>query len=146
MAQYLPYFFSGFSLIISLLALYFAFKRTKIAESKEHDRQEEKLKAEIKPYIVMEHYSKGLRETLVIENVGKSEARNVKIKVNGEKPSESKTFQLQKTDVISTLGTKIQFKFPLTIYDQTKWYPWVVEIEWEDDFSENRNFKTEITK
>ena len=137
------------SLAVSILAIgisVWAYKKSaktekrmlEIEEAREQDRLSKQNKAFLTTRLLRE---KG--DYLVIENKGYSEARDIKVKIDGKRLLEHPNVLTKQKEILS-VGATSSFRYFMTIFDQTPG-PFEIEITWTDDSGEPGHYKTTLT-
>ncbi len=120
-----------------------------LEEAREKDRLAEKKKANLTANIEKEVLisRNGRKQTnqhfLYIENSGNSEARNIKVNLDGKPLLEHSTI-LKNTEEITQVGPNSDFRYLLVLSMQGR-PPSSIEITWEDDSGEPGKYSTTLT-
>ena len=141
------------AVIISGIAVYISWRTQKrlvdIEDAREKDRLAEKKKANLTANIEKEVLisRNGRKQTnqhfLYIENSGNSEARNIKVNLDGKPLLEHSTI-LKNTEEITQVGPNSDFRYLLVLSMQGR-PPSSIEITWEDDSGEPGKYSTTLT-
>ena len=139
------------AVIISGIAVYISWRTQNrlvdIEEVREKDRLAEKKKANLTVRISRELLTRGTRSTtqhfLYIENSGNSEARDIKVNLDGKPLLEHPTI-LQNTEEITQVGPNSNFRYSLVLSMRGR-PPSSIEISWEDDSGELGKYSTTLT-
>lgn len=118
-----------------------------LEEAREKDRLAEKQKANLTARISRELLTRGARSTtqhfLYIENSGNSEARNIKVNLDGKSLLEHPTI-MNDTEEIRQVGPNSNFRYLLVLSMRGR-SPSSIEISWEDDSGEPGEYSTTLT-
>ena len=119
-----------------------------LEEAREKDRLAEKQKANLTARISRELLTRGTRSAtqhfLYIENSGNSEARNIKVNLDGKPLLEHPTI-MNDTEEIHQVGPNSDFRYLLVLSSMRGRPPSSIEISWEDDSGELGKYNTTLT-
>lgn len=139
------------AVVISGIAVYIS-RRTQnrlvdIEDAREKDRLTEKQKANLTARISREPLTRGTRSAtqyfLYIENSGSSEARDIKINLDG-KPLLAHSSILENTEEVTQVGPNSYFRYLLVLSSKGR-SPSNIEVTWEDDSGEPGKYSTTLT-
>jgi len=152
-AAFVASLLSVIAIIVSILAFRKSLKTQNrlvdIEEVREKDRLAEKNKANLTAKIIKEALPRSgsikidTNYYLQIENKGSSEARDVKVVLDGKPLLEHPTI-LKNIEEITQVGPNTDFRYLLVLSMQGR-PPSNIEIEWEDDSGEPGNYSTTLT-
>jgi len=138
------------SLIVAIIALIFSIvsnqkaianqkQLVKIEEQREQERQNKKFSAQLRPELRRDGKSK----RLVIKNHGDTEARNVRVIMDGKPLAEHKT-SLSNDHMPELVGAHSEISCLLAI-SMDNAPPFDIEIKWDDDSGNNKEYRTTLT-
>lgn len=131
------------SAIVGGFSIYFHKRIVKLEEGRESDRIDKSKQADIVARITDGVSRTGkMKYLLSVSNNGDSEARNVKVKIEGETPTNFPDV-LTDLDVIEVIAPGNQFDFIVAKSGDTKPY-WSVEVLWDDNFEQGRSTRTTL--
>ncbi|MGG3573252.1 hypothetical protein ABES80_12320 [Bacillus gobiensis] len=127
-----------------LCSLYFNFKNTRIAMTKENERIEKKNKANVIVEKTYELSSKGRKkDMLAFSNTGEAVAEDITLEiyaVNNSLVDIEKYIGIYPTKLNPSETFKIQF-----VFDMLTPPPWKITITWKDDYQENNTYETTLS-
>ena len=118
-------------------------KLLEIEQQREKDRQDKALSANLTAKL--EHLQKDGRFALHITNNGASEARNVKVLLNGKPISELKHIEPKDLKKIATLGLESTVSYMWSCGYGNPRAPFDIEITWSDDSMKSGQYSTTLT-
>jgi hypothetical protein len=138
------------SLIVAIIALIFSIvsnqkaianqkRLVEIEEQREQERQNQKSSAQLRPELRRVEKSK----RLVIKNYGDAEARNVRIIMDGKPLAEHKT-SLSNVHMPELVGAYSEISCVLAI-NKDNAPPFNIEIKWDDNSGNDKEYRTMLT-
>ncbi len=136
---------SGIAATISGVALYKSWKtqtrQLDIEEAREEDRRRDRQKANLVARIDVERTEKARLLYLCVENIGNSEARDIKVMLDGRPAENYKAVDLREKS-LRRLGPKSQLRSRLVFSDLNPTF--AIEIHWVDDSGEEGCYRTSL--
>lgn len=133
--------------IIALIVSIFTNQKTnanqkrliEIEEQREQKRQDKKISAQLRPELRRD----GKSERLVITNHGDAEARNVRVIMDGNPLAEHKT-AVSNDHMPELVGANSEISCLLAI-SQGNAPPFNIEIKWDDNSDNDKEYRTTLT-
>lgn len=138
------------SCVVALYSYYQGKRSNKLQErvvDLEEEREQDRLAEANQAHLVASftwdrEYTGQVRHKLSIRNEGASEARNIRVLVDGERPTDFQHI-LRDHDTIEVIAPNNQFDY-LIAGDRGADPIWLVEVTWDDDYEEGRQIRTEL--
>ena len=153
MSEVITWIISSLSLVVAAIALIISWRTQKrqinIEEAREKDRLAEKNKANLTAKIIKERLPRSgsikidTNYYLQIENRGLSEARDIRIWLDGEQVSDHPAF-VEGQKEIFVVGPQSHFQYHLAI-TSSRPRPSGIAIAWSDDSGEVGSYRNALT-
>lgn len=134
-------FVSSSALVVSFLAYRKAGRALEIEEHREKDRINEQNAARLTAQLVQYERS---RFRIVIQNSGKSSAKNLEVKLDG-KPFQDHAIAVKGCDFPSLIGSKSTVSANVLLSTSSPSPPYYIVLHWDDDAKSGNIYETSLT-